>query len=247
MKNPIFIAGCLILTLACNLGVPAPGTASPPPASPLSTPQPVTVAPEIPFTAAVSATPEPPPYYFTDEFDAPSPYWSVYQTAGVLEPRTSFENGALRIDLLTPDTWSIAVHTAHTYLNVSLRARVSATPSGSVGLLCRYDEQDGWYEFNVSSEGVYNVLYGKWLAPGIVQYVPMISEASGLLSAGRLDYELMLSCQDNFIHLYVNDRLLRRLDVTNYGLTEGGVGVTASSHAQAPMSVFFEWTRIESE
>jgi len=37
------------------------------------------------------------------------------------------------------------------------------------------------------------------------------------------------------------------LDVTNYGLIEGNIGIAVSSYQQAPMSAVFEWVKISEE
>jgi hypothetical protein len=241
MKKLILLIGLLLLITACQSTNSTPTPEPAPTQTPLPTLTPDTPAPETSPTATVPPTPELPPYYFTDEFDTGSPYWEILQTGGATEPTFAYENSALRIDISSPDTWLIGVHNAHVYESVFLRARASASPTGSIGLICRYDEEAGWYEYNVSSDGTYNALYGQWLAPGVVKYVPL---TSGPFAAGNFNYEIGLFCQDNYIFLYVNDTLLRRLDVTNFGLTEGKIGIAASSLREAPITVLFEWVRV---
>jgi hypothetical protein len=41
--------------------------------------------------------------------------------------------------------------------------------------------------------------------------------------------------------------MIRRVEVTNYGLTEGKVGITASSFTDIPMSAIFEWVQVSQE
>ena len=41
--------------------------------------------------------------------------------------------------------------------------------------------------------------------------------------------------------------MIRRVEVTNYGLEEGKVGVTASSFIEVPMSAIFEWVQVSPE
>jgi hypothetical protein len=187
------------------------------------------------------------PRNFTDDFNLPSSYWEFFQTGGTSAPTAAFENGMLRIDIPSTDTWWMGIHTAHTYADVSIRAKVSAGPSGAVGLVCRYSEAFGWYEVNVASDGTYNALYGKWLAPEVAQYIPLVTGGSNRLNTGGLDYELGLSCQDNFILFYANETLIRRVEVTNFGLVEGNIGITASSFREATMTTMFDWVRVEEE
>lgn len=242
-----FLIGCLILITACQ-GIdsaPMPESTSTPTAPP--TLEPVTPTPTLPPAPTDTPPPTLVPYYFTDDFSIPSTQWEFFQTGGVTKPSFSYENNILRIDIASPDTWSIGIHNAHSYPNIFIRAKVSASPSGSAGLVCRYDEKAGWFEFNAASDGTYNALYGQWLAPGIAKYIPIIADRSVHLGSGALNYELGLSCQDNFIYLYVNDVIIRRLDVTNFGLTEGKVGITASSLTEAPITARFEWVRVGME
>lgn len=250
MKKLLFL-GCFLLISACNLGVPSPtpesaSQATPPPA-PTAAPATQTVAPTAASTATLTPSPEPPPLYYTEEFDSASPYWQFFQTGGTSPLTSLFENGSLRVDIPTKDTWGMAANVLHSYPNVFIRAKVSASPSGSAGLICRYSETDGWFEFDANSDGTYNVLFGQWLAPDVAKYIPVINDFSNLLNGGSLNYEIGLFCQDNFLQLFVNGTMMRRVEVTNYGLTEGGVGITFASLASAPSSVSFEWVRINSE
>ena len=239
----IIIIGLLLLTSACNLGVPSPTAEVSLPATETETllplPQPVTETPTIVFTETAVPTLAPPPRFYTEEFDAASPYWEFLQAGGVTSPVTSFENGSLRVDFSSPDTWFVGAVTTHSYSNVFVRARTSFSPNGSAGVICRYSAENGWYEFNASNTGGYSVLLGQWLAPDVVKYIPVLTDGTNLLS-GNSSNEIGLFCQDNFLQLYVNGTLVRRVEVTNYGLTEGGVGISASSFAEVPMIALFE-------
>lgn len=238
MKKLFFI-GCLLLTAACNLGVPAPTSDSPTlPSSPTAVIETQTVS----NTETVSSTPKPPPLYFTEEFDATSPYWEFLQAGGTAVPLSSFQNGSLRFDISSPETWVIGIHTANSYSNVFVRAKTSASPTGSTGLICRYSE-DGWYEFNVSNNGTYSLLLGQWLSPEVAKYIPVIHDLSNKLTNISTS-EIGLFCEDNFLQLYVNNTMIRRVEVTNYGLAEGKVGISASSFAEVPMSAIFEWIQV---
>jgi len=240
-----FLLGLLLLTSACNLPVPTPAPDSAPAETPLSTPEAVTDAPGLSITETAVPTPEPPPLYFTEEFDTPFSFWEFRQTGGTQLPASSIQNGTLRIDIASPDTWMVGILNVHSYSDVFVRAKTSAAPAGSVGLICRYSE-DGWYEFNVSSDGAYSVLLGQWLSPDVVKYAPIINDLSSKL-AGNATSEIGLFCEDNFLKLYANDVMIRRVEVTNYGLTDGKIGITAASFVQAPISAIFEWVQVSQE
>jgi hypothetical protein len=132
----------------------------------------------------------------------------------------------------------------HEYSNVFVSAQLSGSPSGSAGVFCDYNEANGWYEFDLASDGTYSVLFGQWLAQGIAQYTPIATDTTGYLQSGNLNYEIGLACQENNLFLYINGKLFRKLDVTRYGLSEGKIGITASSFEEIPMTATFDWVKV---
>ncbi|KXK15153.1 MAG: hypothetical protein UZ14_CFX002000864 [Chloroflexi bacterium OLB14] len=240
MKKIILI-GFSILITACNLGTQPPTAESIATQTPQPTPTVVSATETLVFTpTSLPPTPEPPPYYFTDEFTSDSTYWKFSQTGGLSLPTTSFVNDMLQINISSADTWLIGIHTANTYKDVFIKAKTNITSTGAFGLICRYNE-NGWYEFNVYSDGTYNLLYGKQLTEGVAKYIPLSTEFSGHVAPSS---EIGLQCQDDFLLLYVNNNLLRRIDVTNYGLGEGNIGITASSVTESPVEINFEWVQV---
>lgn len=243
MKKLIFI-GILLLLSACNL----PATAdSPSTQAPLTTPETAdTTQAVLPTeTIAPTATPEPFPQFFTDQFDSESPYWEFMQAGGLSAVTPTFSNGTLRLDIPATDTWMIGIHSANNYENVFVRATTSVSPTGSAGLICRYSE-DGWYEFNVATDGAYSLLLGQWLSDGVVKYIPVINDVSNKLTE-LTNTEIGMFCQDNFIQLYVNSTMINRAEVTNYGLAEGKIGISAASFTEAPNSVLFDQVQVSDQ
>lgn len=239
----IILFGCFIFITACNIGVQPPTTESISIQTSLPTSLPVTATETLVLPATSTSTPELPPLYFTDEFTIQTPYWEFLQTGGLNLPTTTFENDTLRIDIPTPDTWMIGIHNAHTYNNVFIKTKANITSTGSYGLICRYNNS-GWYEFNIYSDGTYNLLYGKQLTEGVARYIPLNTEFSGHITPSS---EIGLHCQDNFLLLYVNSNLVKRIDVTNYGLGEGQIGITASSLTESPINISFEWLQVSDQ
>jgi hypothetical protein len=243
MKKIIFI-GLLLLTSAC--GASTPTSASDPATATTVLTTPKTDPSATADLPTETATPEPPALYFTDEFDAASTYWNFFQLGGTQFPALIPQNGVLRIDISATDTWLIGIHTAHTYSNVFIRAKTTLAPSGSAGLICRYSKENGWYEFNLASNGDYSILLGEWLSSGVSKYTPIFSGTTDHFTENASN-ELGLFCNDNFLSLYVNNRLVHNMDVTNYGLAEGEIGITTSSFTELPMSAQFEWVRVDRE
>jgi hypothetical protein len=209
-----------------------------------------TQTPSLPVTATVTFTPAPTvtytpvPLFFTEEFNTDLGAWASFQTGGAEAPTVSLENDLLRIDFQSPNTWYYAIHNAHEYSSVFVSAKFSGTPTGSLGVICNYSESKGWFEFNVASDGTYSVLFGQWLTQGIAQYTPIANDSSEYLQDDNLGYEIGLTCQDYILLPHINGKLFRKLDVTRYGLTQGKIGINASSFDETPMIATFDWVKV---
>ena len=242
MKKFILI-GCLFLTSACQPAAVAPTSEPSPlptvtvPASP--TPVPATLTPEP------SSTPEPPPTplprYFTTQFDASLAGWSILQAGNEAIPNISTENSTLRLQMDSPYSWLYVIYGAQDYADIHIETEFinSALSPASAGLICRYGETDGWLEYNVSSDGSYNVLFGRWLSVGVVDYIPIIDGVSRDIKQSGDMQQIGLTCFGNIIQLYINGNIIRNVDVSSYELPEGKVGLTASSFENNPVIMVF--------
>ena len=241
----ILLIGLLILTSACQ---PPSGSQSATPAPTRITPtvEPATVIPtSIP---APTDTPTPPKRYFTEEFNAPPTYWSTLYASGDTS-RVSIlnEKGKLTFELYSLNAWVYAIYGAFEYESVHIETLVENHGSeiNAMGLVCHYDEQEGWYEFNISSDGSYNILYGQWLADGIARYAPILNDTSERIKTGNAAHEIGLDCYENIVQFYINDKIIRKLDVARFGLTGGKVGLSLASFEEAPVILSFDWVKVD--
>ncbi len=242
MKKLFLFLGCLTLIIACQNTTSTPQAEATPMAATM-TPPPSATATQT-FTPAPTLTPTPVPLFFTEEFNADLGAWASFQTGGAESPKVNLENDLLRIDFPAPNTWYYAIHNAHEYSDVFVSAKFLGTSTGSIGVICDYSESNGWYEFNIASDGTYSVLFGQWLVQGIAQYTPIVIKTTEYLHPGKLDYEIGLTCQENTLLLHINGKLFRKLDVTHYGLTKGKIGINASSFDETPMTATFDWVTV---
>ena len=246
MKKLLLI-GFLLLTACQSATVelsPTPETTA---TRTLPTPVPATVtSTDIP-TPTASPTSVPPKRYFTEEFDSTLIHWSTLFASGD-SGRVDIlnENSNLNFELYTTNAWVYAIYGAFEYDNVHIETRIENRGSNmnAMGLVCHYDEQAGWYEFNISSDGTYNLLYGQWLAEGIARYTPIINDISERIETGNATNEIGLSCDKNFLQLYINGKLFRKLDVSHVGLTEGKVGLAMASFDEVPVILAFDWVKV---
>jgi hypothetical protein len=235
------LMGCLVLISGCQSATPTPAAVS----IPTETVQPPTraVSATPAFTSTPAFTPTPLPLFFTDEFSTDMNSWLSFQTGGETTPEVTLTNDFLRFDIPAPDTWHYLIHNAHSYQDVFISAQFVGTPAGSMGLVCRYGDT-GWLEFNIANDGTYSVLFGHWLTEGIAEYTPIATDTSEYIHVGTFDYEIGLTCQENYVLLHVNGKLFRKIDVARFELTDGQVGLSVASFEETPMIASFDWFRV---
>src|SRR5690606_27212125 len=101
--------------------------------------------------------------------------WSVLQAGNPTVPATEIRDDTLRLQMDSPFTWLYAIYGVQEYADVHVETEFinSALSPASIGLVCRYSETDGWLEYNVTTYGTYNLLYGRWLDTSIADYLPI--------------------------------------------------------------------------
>jgi hypothetical protein len=240
----ILLAGCLLLTSACQSATPSPESSFFPTSTPLPSPVPVTFTPEPTLTPAPSPTPF--PRLFTNEFDGMLEGWAFVLAGNDSVPNIKMENGSLVLQMDSAYTWIYALYGAQDYDNIRIDAQFTnrALTPASAGLVCRYSEDKGWFEYNIFADGAYNVLFGKWLDVGVTDYLPVADGKSREIQPSGGIQKVGLVCSDTTLSLYINDTLIRKVDVSRYELGEGKVGLAASSYENTPIVVGFDWVAV---
>jgi len=243
MKKLLLI-GCLILITACQPATPTSAPPLFPTATLLPTPQPVTVTPQPTFPPEPTLTPL--PRFFTSEFDSSLAGWVILQAGSDAVPDVKTENSNLILQIGSPFLWVYALYGAQDYADLRIDAQFTnqAGSPASIGLICRYSESDGWFEYNVSTDGTYNVLYGQWLSTGVADYLPILSASSNAIKPSGASQEIGLICSDTILSLLIDQNVIRRVDVSRYELGEGKVGITVSSFDNAPVVAAFNWVKV---
>ena len=245
----LLLVGFLLLT-ACQpaaVGLtpaPSPFPASTPSAT--QSPVPVTFTPEPTASQTPAPSPTPFPRFFTNEFDSSLEGWAILQAGNEAVPDIQSQNGSLILRMDSAYSWLYTLYGAQDYSNIRIDAQFTnqALTPASAGLICRYSEADGWFEYNVSPDGNYNLLYGRWLSVGIPEYLPITDGSSKEIQPSGAVQKIGLSCSDTTVLLYANESLLRKVDVSRYELTQGKVGITAASYENTPIVVGFDWATV---
>jgi hypothetical protein len=242
----LFLTGCLFFITACQPGplMTTPTTTPSPLPTATQTAIPVTNTPQP--TPTPEFTPTPLPRFFTDEFDAPLAGWNILQAGSEATPAIRNENSHLILQMDAPYNWVYAVYGAQDYEDIRVDALFTnqAGSPASIGLVCRYSESEGWLEYNVSMDGTYSLLYGNWLASGLADYFPIMDGGSNLIQPSGATQEIGMICSGTTVSLLVNQTVIRNVDVSRYELTNGKIGLTASSFENTPVIAAFNWVKV---
>jgi hypothetical protein len=257
MKPKLFIPVILISILlsACSLimSTPEPTVLPVESVQPTQKPEPIRQLPTIIPTATIEGwvadTPEPEPTeevvlqnesFRLEEFENDINGWSWFITSGS-EDKTQIyrDRGRVVFELVDKDIYAYLMYDEYTYNDVKISTLVEnrgKTPT-SVSLICRYEISSGWYEFNIGSDGLFTILrYDGTLADG--EYVFLVSGGSNQIRTGREVNEYAVSCEGETLTLWIND--IKTKTINDSTLTEGKIGISASSYNVTPIIVEFD-------
>lgn len=249
-----FVSMLLIVSLACGGTAP---TQAPPPTQPVQViPTEVLTEPtEVPPTEAPAPTEPAAPEaeaFFTEEFDEPlSNDWSILTVTGsddadidkvTVEP----QDGKLIWDFDSEYVYYYLFYEAFTYedVKVDVRADNRGRNNNNISLICRYDPEVGWYEFNIANNGLYDIYYAEVDSDGDIIYNRITNGGSNAIKQGKEVNEYSISCDGEELSLVINGDEVTTVDERNYGLREGQVGVSVSSFNVLPILIEMDWIEI---
>lgn len=249
------ISMVLIVGLACSFGASDP--ASPPEQPPTQPPPPTTAATDVPPEPTdIPPTDEPPApqaeQFFTEEFDTPlSNDWFIYTVTGSdqADPdKVTVEagNGNLVWNFDSEYVYYYLFYSAFDYEDVRIEARADnrGRNNNSISLICRYDPDVGWYEFNIANNGLYDILYAEVSSSDQIAYKRIANGGSNEIKQGKEVNEYAITCKDEVLTLVINGEEVTSITEKNYGLRSGQVGVSVSSFNVLPILIEMDWVKI---
>ncbi|MEO5886715.1 MAG: family 16 glycoside hydrolase [Anaerolineales bacterium] len=250
----------LIVGLACGVSggdnnptaQPQPPTQPPTQAPQPTTPPPTEAAPE----PTVDAPTEPPvsqaEAFFTEEFDEPlSNDWSIFTVtasddADPDEVTVEAQDGKLVWDFGSEWVYYYLFYEAFTYedVQVDVRADNRGRNNNNISLICRYDPDVGWYEFNIANNGLYDIYYAEVTSSGEIDYKRIANGGSNSIKQGKEVNEYSISCKGDELSLTINGDEVNTITEKNYGLRDGQVGVSVSAFDVLPILIEMDWIEI---
>lgn len=256
-----FISLLLIVGMACSFGASPDPTAAPQPtavqlqpttvppteAPPEPTEVPVTVEPATEEPAAPQAE-----QYFTEEFDNPlSSDWSIFTVTGSddADPdkvTVEAQDGNLVWDFDSEYVYYYLFYSAFDYddVRVELSADNRGRNNNNISLICRYDPDVGWYEFNIANNGLYDIYYAEITSNGNISYNRIANGGSNSINQGMGVNEYAITCEGDELTLFINGDEEISYPEKRYGLRSGQVGVSVSSFNVLPILIEMDWVQI---
>lgn len=247
----------LIVGLACSATAPEEAPAAAPAApveEPAAAPAEEADAPAPPPTAVPEPTaiPEPtePPTpeaqrFFTEEFDGDLSNWDYFYFA---DDESGFDispdKGRLVFDITGEYNYVYSYYTPEIYEDVRVETEVNnrGFNNNNVSLICRYDEAEGWYEFNIANNGMYWIyVYDERGGQGFVE---LASGGSNEIRMGKDTNQYSAVCNGRKLTLYINGVETNSIEDNKFVLRDGMVGVSVSSFDVIPINVEVEWFTI---
>lgn len=174
--------------------------------------------------------------FFNENFTGTLPGWRDYILGEGDQAHTSIVDGQFIFDIQSENTFAYTIYEAETYANVSLTANVEnqGHEDNYFTLVCRYTA-DGWYEFNVASDGFWAIFAYEESTGGFISLADGTSEAINL---GLASNELTAVCQADQLSLYINGELISTVADDLYA--DGFIGISVASFGNLPVRVAFD-------
>ncbi len=179
--------------------------------------------------------------YFTEDFSGSLNNWKQFLTNGdASQLSLTIKNNRLVFDEQGTTIWAYTYYSPKTYDDV--RIDVSAENRGqndnNISLVCRYDENEGWYEFNIANSGLYKILYAKWDADKRhASYSTVADGGSNKIHVGKEVNDFTAICKGRTLTLSINGSQVRSVDENTRALRSGYVGMGVSSFTHTPVNV----------
>lgn len=174
---------------------------------------------------------------YSDDFSADSGDWYTGSDEVVM---FGYEAGEYFIQVKSPDlvTWSPLPLDSHDVIIEVDARQVSGPNDNKYGVFCRFQDEDNWYEFDISGDGYYAI----FLQQGGEFKTLAHWTATTAIEQGPASNHLSVLCQGDRLAMWINGRFVAELfDDT---LSQGGIALVAGSFYEPDVLVAFDNLRV---
>ncbi len=230
-----------------NLPPAATNTSQPPPTqAPPSTSSPRPTNPPLATSTQRASPTVAAQDFFLEEFTSDIDDWALFFMHGDEDLAEVYtENDRLTFFLDGMDIYAYLMYTPYYYSDVKMTAVVEnrGYNNNNVSLICRYDPDEGWYEFNIANNGLYNFLFFDARENA---YQFLADGGSTAIHIGKAINEYTIVCEGEKLILYINGVEAKKFIERKYVVKEGMVGISVSSFNVHPIKVDFLSVEISS-
>jgi hypothetical protein len=183
--------------------------------------------------------------FYVEEFDGDLSSYSYFLMSGDESEMDLYtDNGRLVFDLRGRNQYVYVLYEEFYYSDVIIEvyAENLGKNTNNVSLVCNYSDRFGWYEFNISNGGLYDILIYSELDGG---YFTLTSGGSKNVRTGRDVNVYTAVCRGNQLALYINGVLEKEFTDRKYNLRDGQVGFGVSSFNVLPILVEVDYFAID--
>lgn len=165
--------------------------------------------------------------------------WIYFLTSGSEDDFfLAVENGVLSWEATAEDNWLYLINDQIEMADVQIDVSVEnlGVNQNDTSLVCRYDPDRGWYEFNIGSDGLWTILR---FDVSNNTYVALYNGGSNNINMGRDVNEFTAVCSGSSLSLYINGVQTRT--VTDNTLRSGLAGLGVASFDQTPVIKEFDY------
>lgn len=220
------------------------GTVATEPPAPLVTQPPAATEPPVVTEAPVVNT-----EFFTEDFSSGLDNYTTFQIneAGRLlnsiteRAVVKADGGKLKFNFNGKDIWYYAVYNKVEYddVKVELEIENQGVNSQRVALICRYNKDLGFYEFDISGGGLWELYYYDALMAK--NYKALDNGGSEFIKMGKDTNVYALSCVGEKISMYINGNLIKT--IKNKDLKSGQAGFGVSSFDALPVMMNINYVK----
>ena len=164
--------------------------------------------------------------------------WDLYNFDDIIKAQIS--EGGLRLSSSNIDSiaWSIMREIGNQLVDVRIDVKASRLSNSSIdnafGIVCRYQDENNFYFFNISSDGYYQIVKSK-----NGDFINLISWTNnGLINLDdNSKYQLRAECIGDTLSFFVNDERLDSVHDSEWAF--GGVGLIIGALAEPGTDIFF--------
>jgi len=176
------------------------------------------------------------PILFADDFSSPTGGWRTYEDRLSF---TGYDQGGFRLSIDQPNflIWSVPglkFQDTHVYTRAH---KLDGPDDNLFGLICRYQDNNNFYAFMISSDGYYGI-YRKQAG-----YLSLMGSTkmgfSEVIQRGDEHNQITAVCRGDQLALIVNDASL--LQVRDSTFTYGDVGMIAGNLAEPGTHILFDY------